>query len=83
MGKIEMLQKKQAQIKAQIRAIEARESAKNRKAETRKKILIGAAMLAEVNRGEWPPDKPLLDLLDAALSRPADRALFDLDELKE
>jgi hypothetical protein len=41
--------------------------------------LVGAAILAKVERGEWPKDK-LLAMLDSALTRPADRNLFDLPE---
>ncbi len=39
--------------------------------------MIGATILAKVERGEWPQEK-LLAMLDAALTREDDRALFDL-----
>lgn len=48
-----------------------------RAADTRRKILVGQAILAKVERAEWPKDK-LLAMLDTALTRPDDRALFDL-----
>jgi hypothetical protein len=48
-----------------------------RSQDTRRKILVGAAILAKVERGEWPQDK-LLAMLDASLTRADDRALFDL-----
>lgn len=59
---------------ARKRAIEAK---KRRSDDTRRKILVGAAILAKVERGEWPEDK-LLAMLDDALSRDDDRALFGL-----
>ena len=46
---------------------------------TSRQILIGAAILGKVERGEWPKDK-LLAMLDVTLTRPDDRALFDLPE---
>ncbi|MBU2739833.1 mobilization protein, partial [Acidithiobacillus sp. ATCC 19703] len=38
---------------------------------------VGAAILAKVERGEWPHDK-FMALMEAALTRADDRALFDL-----
>jgi len=38
---------------------------------------VGAAILAKVERDEWPESK-LLALLDATLTRADDRALFGL-----
>ena len=70
------------QLKAQKQQAEARkraaESKKLRAAETRRKILVGAAILAKVERGEWPKDR-LLNLMDETLTRVDDRKLFDLD----
>jgi hypothetical protein len=69
------------QEKAKKQQIEARKRAAESKAkrsiDTRRKILVGAAILAKVERGEWPQDK-LLAMLDASLTRADDRALFDL-----
>lgn len=69
------------QLKAQQALIEARKlqsMLKGQRAEdTRRKILVGAAILAKVDRGEWPREK-LLVMLDAFLTRADDRALFDL-----
>lgn len=48
-----------------------------RSRDTRRKVLVGAVILARVERGEWPREK-LLALLDTALTRPDERALFDL-----
>lgn len=46
--KLESLKKKQAQIAAQIRQLEEQGNAKKRKEETRVKVLIGAATLADI-----------------------------------
>ena len=69
------------QLKAQRDMVEARKLQTmlkgQRSDDTRRKILVGAAILAKVERGEWPQDK-LLALLNASLTRADDRALFDL-----
>ena len=79
--RIAALETKLKQEKAKKQQIEARKRAAlakvSRQQDTRRKILVGAAILAKVERGEWPQDK-LLALLDASLTRADDRALFDL-----
>lgn len=79
--RIAALESKLKQEKARKQKIEARkravESKAKRSMDTRRKILIGAAILAKVERGEWPHDK-LLAMLDAALTREDDRELFGL-----
>lgn len=83
---IAALETKLKQAKARKQKIEAQKRAAERKVErsqdTRRKILVGAAILAKVERDEWPKDK-LLAMLDATLTRTDDRALFDLPELPE
>jgi hypothetical protein len=80
-SRIEAAKKKLKQLTAQKLQLEARkrteESKRKRTDDTRRKILIGAAILARVERGEWPQAR-LLDMLNATLTRPEDRALFDL-----
>ena len=73
-AKLKQAKAKKQQIEARKRALETKEERAN---DTRRKILVGAAILAKVERGEWPRDK-LLNMLDASLTRPDDRALFDL-----
>lgn len=63
-------QKQDAQKRAQASKLE-------RQKDTRRKILVGAAILSKVERGEWPKDK-LLAMMDSTLTRADDRALFDL-----
>lgn len=79
--RIAALEAKLKKEKAKKQQIEARkrvaESKAKRSQDTRRKILVGAAILAKVERGEWPQDK-LLALMDVSLARPDDRALFDL-----
>jgi hypothetical protein len=79
--RIAALETKLKQEKAKKQQIEARKRAAESKAkrsiDTRRKILVGAAILAKVERGEWPQDK-LLAMLDASLTGADDRALFDL-----
>ena len=83
---IKALEEKLKQAKAKRQKQEARkrmaEAKKKRSDDTRRKILVGAAILARVERGEWPKDK-LLAMLDNALTRPDERALFDLPAKSE
>ena len=78
-AKLKQAKAKKQQIEARKRALETKEE---RAKDTRRKILVGAAILAKVDRGEWPKDK-LLAMLDLALTRPGDRALFDFPETME
>lgn len=67
------------QLKAQRQKIEARKRAEEAKAkraaDTRRKILVGAVVLAAVERGEF---QELRAMLDQALTRDDDRELFGL-----
>jgi hypothetical protein len=80
--KLIRLREKQKIIAAQIRREESRINAKKRKDDTRRKILVGAAILDKASRdeqyGKW-----LQRLLDGFLERDDDRALFDLPPRKE
>jgi hypothetical protein len=84
--RIAALETKLKQEKAKKQKIEAlkraAESKAKRSIDTRRKILVGAAILAKVERGEWPQDK-LLAMLDASLTRADDRALFDMPAMPE
>ena len=74
---IEKLEQKQAQLKAQIQLIKNREAAKQRKIETRKKILAGSAVLDAARKDPASQEK-LTKLLDSFLTAERDRKLFDL-----
>ena len=83
---IDTLTKKLKQAKAKKQQIEAKKRAAESKIErakdTRRKILVGAAILAKVERDEWPEAK-LLAMLDSTLTRADDRALFGLSPKDE
>lgn len=51
---------------------------RSRADELRRTMLVGEAILRRVSRGEMGEDE-LRVIMDEALSRPADRALFDLE----
>ena len=67
--------------KAQKQKIEARKRAvaskQKRALDTRKKILIGAAIQSMIERGQWTADN-LQKIMDQTLVRDDDRALFSL-----
>ena len=73
-AKLKQAKAKKQQVEARKRAVEHR---LERRQDTRRKVLVGAVILARVERGEWPRDK-LLALLDTHLTRSDDRALFGL-----
>ena len=74
--KAKLLQKKD-QIEAQLRDLNARERLRERKDDTRRKIIAGALALehAEIDPGF---QATLLKLLNRYVVRSQDRALFDL-----
>jgi hypothetical protein len=80
---IAALEEKLRQLKALEQAIEARrrslESRRRRKDDTRRKILVGAIVLARVEQGRLP-EAELREWLDQALTREDDRGLFGLSE---
>jgi hypothetical protein len=78
---ISTLQEKLQQLKLRQQRIDARkrasEALRERKAATRRKILVGGVVLAKVQRGEIDQEQ-FLGWLNQALTRADDRALFDL-----
>lgn len=78
---IAQLEERLRQLKAREQAVEARrrtlESRRERKADTRRKILVGAVVLTKVERGEIS-ESDLRRWLDQALVRSDDRQLFEL-----
>lgn len=80
-GRLEKLETKKAKIAAEIQRVRAREAAEVRKADTRRKILVGALILSIAERGELISKNELVAALDRHLTRPQDRQLFDLASL--
>lgn len=78
---IERLEERLRQLKTRQLRIEARrrtlESRRSRKADTRRKILVGAVVLAKIDQGVLEAST-LRGWLDGALTRADDRSLFDL-----
>ena len=72
--KLKQLKTRQARIDARKRALLSR---RERKDDTRRKILIGATILARIDRHELDR-ADLQTWLDAHLTRADDRALFEL-----
>jgi uncharacterized protein (DUF3084 family) len=72
--KLHQLKLRQQRLDARKRAIHAQ---RERKAETRRKILVGAMVLAKVEHGEIATEQ-FRGWLNQALTRADDRALFGL-----
>ena len=70
--RLKQLKVRQQRIEARKRTLDAK---RNRKADTRRKILAGAIVLARAEQGRLPE---LTGWLDDALTRDDDRALFEL-----
>ena len=79
--KIAQLEEKLRQLPAREQAVEARqrtlESRRKRKDDTRRKILVGAIVLAKVEQGELDAGQ-LRRSLDQSLTRRDDRGLFGM-----
>ncbi|MBS0380657.1 MAG: mobilization protein [Proteobacteria bacterium] len=72
--KLEQLKVRQRRLENRIKYLQSRQA---RRDDTRRKILIGAAILAKIERGEFD-EKKLRALLDSVLTRKDDRELFGL-----
>jgi uncharacterized protein (DUF3084 family) len=72
--KLHQLKLRQQRLDARKRAMEAQ---RERKAATRRQILVGGIVLAKVAKGEIDQEQ-FRDWLDQALIRADDRALFGL-----
>ena len=80
-ARIQSLDERLARLRVEKSRLLARASQAERKRDTRRKILIGGAVLAAVDHEGMPPIRSKLELLhwlDARLARPHDRAVFDL-----
>ena len=77
--KLEQLKKKQEQLRLQIQKEQQKESAKKRKEDTRRKILLGAMVLERMDR-ESEYREQVINKLDSYLTKERDRELFELGE---
>ena len=78
--RLKALEQKQAQIKAQIQALKARDNAQERKDDTRRKVLLGGFVLAQMKKKGIGYNQMTYE--DArfvdTLNNDRDRALFGL-----
>jgi hypothetical protein len=79
---LERLEERQAKIKAEKQRIMARINQAERKKDTRRKILIGAAMMNLVKQGRMEAHK-ITAMMDSFLTQERDRALFGLSNKAE
>jgi hypothetical protein len=78
--RLKALEQKQAQIKAQIQALKARDTAQDRKDDTRRKVLLGGFVLAQMKKngiGVQSVTYESVRFIDT-LNNDRDRALFGL-----
>ena len=74
-SRLEKLKQRKARLEAQITRAEQTERQAERRRDTRRKILIGAAVLAELDsRPDW--QAVLTGILDRRLTQGRDRALL-------
>ena len=72
--RLKQLKTRQARLDARKKALVSKRA---RQDDTRRKILAGAIVLTRVEQGKLP-EAEFRSWLDAALTRPGDRELFDL-----
>ena len=79
--RIQTLDERLARLRNEKFRLLARASQTERKRDTRRKILIGGAVLAAIDHEGVPPLRSIVELLnwlDGRLTRSHDRAVFDL-----
>ena len=82
--KITRLEERRSKIDAEIKRIKSKLSKEERKKDTRRKILIGSAMISKIKAkgGNWSEpwhESNLQKMMDKYLTRNQDRELFNLD----
>lgn len=81
-SRLDKLAHKKAQLENQIKALQAKEAAKQRKDDTRRKIIAGALALEHTKQhGDSEFANTLGWLLDTYVTRPHERRLFGLSAL--
>ncbi len=82
-SRLQTLEDRLARLRSEKSRLLARASQAERKRDTRRKILIGGAVLAAIEHEGVPrilSAEDLLRWLDGRLTRPHDRAVFDLPQ---
>ena len=79
--KLARLREKQKALAEQIRREESRRNAEERKKDTRRKVLVGAAILHKASNDKQYETWLINNLLSGFLTRDDDRALFGLPPL--
>ena len=74
--RLEQLEKQYSALGNRIQKMQATEKSRERKRETRRKILVGSYYLDQAQQQDTYPQ--LVNLMDGYLKREADRKLFDL-----
>jgi hypothetical protein len=85
-ARIQSLDERVTRLRMEKQRLIARASQAERKRDTRRKILIGGAVLAAIDHEGIPPMRARSDLLawlDSRLTRAHDREVFDLVPLEE
>jgi hypothetical protein len=80
-ARIRLIEERLARLRREKERLEARASQAERKRATRRKIVLGGTVLAALEHEGVPPMRTEAELkrwLDARLTRPHDRAVFDL-----
>ena len=75
--RLRKLEKSAARIRAELQRVKGRAAQEARKRDTHRKILVGAMVLDQVQRGECS-EKRLKDGMDRFLEKDRDRAVFEL-----
>ena len=78
---LDSLKKKRDVLNSRIRLMQNREQSKERKDNTRRKILIGSYHLDQANKNNSFND--VIKLMDDYLTRDSDRKLFGLKPVKK
>ena len=78
--KLEFIDEKIAKLKAEALIIKSRTNKQKRKDDTRRKILIGAYVLEQIEKGKYSQET-INAAMNGFLSRENDRELFNLSPL--
>ncbi|CZI42114.1 TPA: mobilization protein [Legionella pneumophila] len=80
-SRLDALKKKQEQLRSQIQKLESLEKSRERKRDTRRKILVGSYFIDKANQEGTLSS--LYQQIDKYIKRNADRELFHLEPLEE